>query len=236
MSKAPTFDIDVYPPFEGFPKEGIAFFKKLKRNNSREWFEKHKGEYEEQVKLPMQCLVAALRPHFARFAPEYELNPKRAIFRIYRDVRFSKDKTPYKTHVAAHFVLRGKPKGLLGSGYYLHIEPGEAFVGGGIYMPDSEQLKKIRKTIAAQAQQFLEVVNDRKFKKRFGTIGGEKLKRIPQGYEETHSMAEWLKLKQFFVGVSWLESKSFRSSFVDDLAAACEDATPLVRFLNNAIL
>ncbi|MGB2870076.1 MAG: TIGR02453 family protein, partial [Bacteroidota bacterium] len=109
MSKAPTFDIDVYPPFEGFPKEGIAFFKKLKRNNSREWFEKHKGEYEEQVKLPMQCLVAALRPHFARFAPEYELNPKRAIFRIYRDVRFSKDKTPYKTHVAAHFVLRGKP-------------------------------------------------------------------------------------------------------------------------------
>ncbi|MGB2867788.1 MAG: DUF2461 domain-containing protein, partial [Bacteroidota bacterium] len=128
------------------------------------------------------------------------------------------------------------PKGLLGSGYYLHIEPGEAFVGGGIYMPDSEQLKKIRKTIAAQAQQFLEVVNDRKFKKRFGTIGGEKLKRIPQGYEETHSMAEWLKLKQFFVGVSWLESKSFRSSFVDDLAAACEDATPLVRFLNNAIL
>lgn len=236
MSKTPIFDVDVYPPFEGFPKEGIDFFKKLKRNNHREWFEKHKQEYEEHVKLPMQCLVASLQPHFARFAPEYELNPKRAIFRIYRDVRFSKDKTPYKTHVAAHFVLRGKPKGLLGSGYYLAIEPGESFVGAGIYMPDGEQLKRIRKAIAGQASKFLGVINDKKFKKRFGTIEGDKLKRIPQGYEENHPMAEWLKLKQFFVGVSWPDTKSLRSTFVEDLVAVCEDATPLVRFLNKAIL
>jgi uncharacterized protein (TIGR02453 family) len=125
--------MEMYPPFDGFPKAGLDFFKKLKRNNSRPWFEKHKDEYESQVKLPIQSLVAALQPHFSQFAAEYEVNPKRSIFRIYRDIRFSKDKTPYKTHIAAHFVLRGKPKGFLGSGYYMHIEPGETFAGAGLY-------------------------------------------------------------------------------------------------------
>jgi uncharacterized protein (TIGR02453 family) len=133
-------DFDRYPPFEGFPKECVGFLKQLKRNNNREWFEKHKEEYERNVKAPMLSFIAALQPHFARFAPEFDLNPKRSIFRIYRDVRFSSDKTPYKTHVAAHFVLRGMPKGFIGSGYYIQFEPGEFFVGGGIYLPDGNQL------------------------------------------------------------------------------------------------
>src|SRR3972149_10768324 len=140
----PFDSIQEFPPFNGFPKEGIAFLRRLKRNNNRLWFEKHKAGYQEFVKLPIQSLVASLGPHFERFAPQYDLNPMRSLFRIYRDTRFSPDKTPYKTHVAAHFVLRGEPKGFLGSGYYLHIEPGECFVGAGIYMPDGEMLKSIR--------------------------------------------------------------------------------------------
>lgn len=231
----PLSDLEFYPPFEGFPKEGIDFLKKLKRNNNRPWFEKHKEEYETLVKLPMQSLIAALHPHFERFAPEFDINPKRSLFRIYRDVRFSKDKTPYKTHVAAHFVLRGKPKGVEGSGYYLHIEPGEVFLGGGIYMPDGDQLKKIRRAIANRPDQFFSTMQHPKFKKIFGTLEGEKLQRTPQGYEPDHAMAGWLKYKQFFVGTEYPEGKCLKEKFVSDVAEVFEAATPLVRFLNEAM-
>jgi uncharacterized protein (TIGR02453 family) len=236
MSKIPMMDIDVYPPFEGFPRESIKFFKQLKRNNTRTWFEKHKNEYETYAKMPMQSFVAALQPHFARFAPEFDLHPKRSIFRIYRDIRFSSDKTPYKTHIAAHFVLRGKPKGFVGSGYYMEIGPSEVYVGGGIYIPDNDQLKKIRKAIAAHGEEFLSIVGNHRFKKLFTPFEWSKLQRIPKGYDENHPMAEWLKYKQFFVGVAWPESKCYRESFVEDSAGMFEAITPLVQFLNRSLL
>jgi uncharacterized protein (TIGR02453 family) len=231
----PLADLDMYPPFDGFPADGIRFLKRLKRNNSRPWFEEHKGEYESFVKLPMQSLIAALKPHFEKFAPEFDINPKRSLFRVYRDVRFSRDKTPYKTHVAAHFVLRGKPKGIEGSGYYLHIEPGEVFIGGGIYMPDGDQIKRIRRAIADQPDRFLSIIRDRRFRKRFGELEGDKLKRVPPGYDPDHPLAEWLKLKQFFVGADWPESACYKRSFVDEVARAFEETAPLVRFLNEAM-
>ncbi len=231
----PPIDTDIYPPFIGFPKDGIDFLRRLKRNNNRLWFEKHKAEYEADVKLPMQSLIASLHPFFDSFAPEFDVNPKRSLFRIYRDIRFSKDKTPYKTHVAAHFVLRGKPKGIEGSGYYLHIEPGSIFLGGGIYMPDGDQLKKIRRVIAGQPKTFLSIVNSKAFVKRFKKIDGEKLQRVPQGFEPTHPMAEWLKLKQFFVGVEWQEEKCLKAQFVNNIAKVFEEATPLITFLNDAM-
>jgi uncharacterized protein (TIGR02453 family) len=235
MSQIPAMDFDLYPPFEGFSREGIKFFRQLKRNNNREWFEKHKDEFQSYAKTPMQSLIMALQTHFARFAPEFDLNPKRSIFRIYRDIRFSSDKTPYKTHIATHFVLRGKPKGFIGSGYYMEIGPGELYVGGGIYIPDSDQLKKIRKAIAARGEEFLSIVESRRFKKRFMPFLWEKLQRIPKGYEENHPMAEWLKYKQFFVGVSWPESICYSASFVKEAAKIFEELTPLVRFLNSAL-
>jgi uncharacterized protein (TIGR02453 family) len=228
-------DIDFYPPFEGFPADGINFLKQLKRNNNRPWFEKHKEEYESYVKLPMQSLIAALQPHFLKFAPEFDLNPKKSFFRIYRDVRFSSDKTPYKTHAAAHFVLRGKPKGVEGSGYYLHIEPGQVFLGGGIYMPDGDQLKNIRRSIDTNANKFLSIVRNKKFIATFKKLEGEKLKRVPKGYEPDHPMAEWLKQKQFFVWVEWPESKCRQEELVGEVAKVYEAATPLVRFLNEAM-
>jgi uncharacterized protein (TIGR02453 family) len=236
MTKIPIIDFDLYPPFEGFPKDGIKFLTQLKRNNDRTWFENHKEEYEQHVKAPMQSFVVALKPHFARFAPEFDLNPKRSIFRIYRDIRFSQDKTPYKTNIAAHFVLRGMPKGFIGSGYYIQIEPGEFFAGGGIYMPDSAQLKNIRKAIAAHGKEFLSILNDKRFQKRFAPFGWTKLQRVPKGYREDHPMAEWLKYKQFFVGVSLPESACFHESLVENVAGICEDASPLVRFLNKSLI
>ncbi|MCX6123067.1 MAG: DUF2461 domain-containing protein [Ignavibacteriales bacterium] len=236
MSKIPIMDFDLYPPFEGFPKECINFLKQLKRNNNREWFEKHKEEYERNVKAPMLSFIAALQPHFARFAPEFDLNPKRSIFRIYRDIRFSSDKTPYKTHVAAHFVLRGMPKGFIGSGYYIQLEPGEFFVGGGIYLPDGNQLKNIRKAIATRGEEFLSIIENRRFKKRFAPFDWSKLQRVPKGYDETNPMADWLKYKQFFVGVSLPETKCHSESLLDETARICEEASPLVRFLNKSLM
>ncbi len=231
----PSLDEEIYPPFEGFSGEGIRFLKRLKRNNNRTWFEKHKHEYEEYLKLPLQSFIFALQPHMASFAPEFDVSPKRSIFRIYRDIRFSKDKTPYKTHIAAHFVLRGKEKGFVGSGYYFHIEPGEVFAGGGIYMPDADQLKGIRKAIATHADEFLSILRDAGFKKRFGKIEGERLQRIPKGYDESHPMTEWLKLKQFFVGNSLAESACYKATLVETIASIYETADPLVKFLNRAV-
>jgi uncharacterized protein (TIGR02453 family) len=233
--KSSPLDFDVYPPFQGYPKAGIDFLRKLKRNNNRQWFEKHKEEFETDVKLPMQSIIASLQPYFDSFAPQFDINPKRSIFRIYRDIRFSKDKTPYKTHVAAHFVLRGKPKGIEGSGFYLHIEPGEIFLGGGIYMPDSDQLKSIRRAIAEQSKEFLMIVRDKSFVKRFKKIDGDKLQRVPRGYDPGHPMAEWLKLKQFFVGVEWKEEKCLKKLFVEEIVKVYEEATPFVMFLNDAL-
>jgi uncharacterized protein (TIGR02453 family) len=235
MTPKASLDLEMYPPFEGFPKEGLQFLKKLKRNNNRTWFEGHKHEYEDFLKLPMQSFIFSLQPYFQSFAPEFDLSPKRSIFRIYRDIRFSNDKTPYKTHIAAHFVLRGKEKGFVGSGYYFHIEPGEVFIGGGIYMPESDQLKGIRKAIVLHPEEFLSILNDRKFKKQFGELEGNRLQRIPKGYDETHPMAEWLKLKQFFVGKSLAESSCYKASLVETIAAVCKDAAPLVKFLNRAV-
>jgi len=231
----PLLEIENYPPFDGFPREGINFLKQLKRNNNREWFENHKQEYENFAKLPMQSLIVSLRPHFARFAPEFDLNPKRSLFRIYRDIRFSPDKTPYKTHVAAHFVLRGKPKGFMGSGYYMEIAPGESYVGGGIYIPDGDQLKRIRKAIALRSEEFLSIVENKQFKKTFAPFGWSTLKRIPKGFSDDHPMAEWLKCKQFFVGRVWTETQTMSSRFVEDVADVCEKIAPLVQFLNSAL-
>ncbi len=226
---------EFYPPFEGFPKEGIRFLKGLKKNNTRLWFEAHKSEYEAYVKLPMQSLIVALQPHFRRFDPDIEVDPKRSLFRIYRDVRFSNDKSPYKTHVAAHFVRRGKAKGTEGSGYYLHIEPGEVFLGAGIYMPDGEQLKKIRRGIVDRPEEFLAIIRAKSFRRTFGKLEGEKLQRIPQGYPTDHPMAQWLRYKQFFVYVEWPEEKSHSASFVTIVAKVFEEAAPLVGFLNDSL-
>lgn len=230
-----TPDLDLYPPFTGFPDEGIRFLRTLKRNNNRPWFEKNRETYETQVKLPMQSLIVDLQPHMKSLAPEFEADPKRSLFRIYRDVRFSKDKRPYKTHVAAQFVFRGGPKGKSGAGFYLHVEPGEVYIGAGSYMPESDQLKKIRKAIAEKPQEFKRVVNNASFKRRFKRIEGEKLTRVPAGFEPDHPMAEWLRQKQFFVWLEFPESVAKTGRFVGKVAEIFEDAYPLVKFLNDAI-
>lgn len=233
MVRSPLIDLDLYPPFGGFPKEGIAFLKRLRRNNNRPWFTKHKSEYESFVKLPMQSLIATLRPRMAQIAPDIHADPKRSMFRIYRDTRFSKDKSPYKTHVAAIFHPKGHWQE--SAGLYLHIEPGDVQLAGGIYMPESSQLKLIRRAIADRSREFLGVVEKRRFRKLFGSLEGEKLQRVPQGFPSDHAMAEWLKFKQLYVYLEWPESKCYSPRFVNDAIEVFRDMLPLVRFLNAAM-
>jgi uncharacterized protein (TIGR02453 family) len=223
-----------YPPFEGFPKEAIGFLKKLKKNNNRVWFQRHKDEYEDRVRFPMQCLIATLAQRMIDVAPEIEFNPKRSIFRIYRDVRFSKNKAPYKTNIAASFELRGKRKPTETPGLYVGIEPGEIFVGGGLYMPTGEQLKAIRHSMTTKPDEFLEVVRDRRFRREFGEIEGEKLLKAPLGYPKDHPMIEYLRYRQFYVGKVYGDAACYAGSFVDTVAAVFTDAMPLVRWLARA--
>jgi uncharacterized protein (TIGR02453 family) len=232
-AKPPSLDFDIFPPFTGFPKEGIAFLRNLRKNNNREWFAKHKGEYEEYVKLPMQSLIQALQGPMRTIAPEVVVDPKKNMFRIYRDTRFSKNKLPYKTHVAAVFPVPGRWEE--SACLYLHIEPGEVFLGGGIYMPDGQQLKLIRAAIASRPGEFLGIVNDRVFKRKFDGLEGEKLLRNPLGYPQDHPMIEWLKYKQFFTSCTWSEAECLSGRFAEKAAGLFRHTMPLVRFLNAAI-
>lgn len=234
MAKGISVEEEFYPPFEGFPKSGIDFLKRLKKNNSREWFRKHKTEYEENVKFPMQCLIAGLRDRLRDEIPELDFNPKRSIFRIYRDVRFSKNKAPHKTNIAASFELKGKKKTTDTPGLYVGIEPGSVFVGGGMYMPGGEQLKAIRKAIVERPDEFLAVVEDKRFKRTFGGIMGENLQKAPLGFPKDHPMIEHLKHKQWFVGKEWeSESVCYTKKFEKTAADLLLETMPLVRWLIN---
>src|SRR6185436_5062546 len=143
-----------------FPSEGLQFLRSLKRNNNREWFQEHKGIYEEYVKRPMTQLISALAEDFREFAPEMIASPKVSAYRIYRDTRFSRDKSPYKTHVAASFPRTGLEKHE-GASFYLHIAPSELLIGGGLYMPLPEHLNVVRQAIADDSRTFLKIIGDR---------------------------------------------------------------------------
>jgi uncharacterized protein (TIGR02453 family) len=234
MKHTSLIDSELFPPFTGFPKEGLAFLSRLKKNNNREWFHKHKDEYEQHVRFPMQCLVSSLAQRMSDEAPEIEFNPKRSIFRIYRDVRFSKNKAPYKTNIAAVFPLRGKKGPIELPGLYVSIAPGEVFLGGGVYMPSGDQLKAYRRSIVERPDDFLAVVGNRTFKKEFGTIQGENLQRAPIGFPKDHPMLEDLKHKQFYVGKEYKDIVCTRPAFLETTAVVFGRTMPLVRWLASA--
>ncbi len=225
-----------YPPFAGFPPEGLAFLRRLKRNNTRPWFQRHKTDYEELVRFPMECLIASLRPRMTEVAPDFDFHPRRSIFRVYRDTRFSHDKTPYKTNIAASFASRilNERKGT--AGLYVGVELGEIFVGGGIYMPDSDQLKSIRAWIAAKPGELREVVEHPAFRKVFGEILGDRLVRVPLGYRDDHPMITYLRLKQFYVGVEYEEKECLKPRFLDNVVRVFTAAMPFIRWLQRATL
>ena|SRR5437867_8502406 len=221
--------------FPGFAKEGLQFLRSLKRNNNREWFQKHKSIYETQVRQPMESLIEAMAAEFQRFAPEMVASPKVSAYRIYRDTRFSKDKSPYKTHVAAVFPRAGFGKHE-GAGYYLHIAPAELLIGGGLYMPLPEDLNAVRSHIAENPETFLDIIEARQFRRLFGAIGGDQLSRLPRGFPPDHAAANYLRYKQFLASRTFEPDAATGPDFHRLVVETFRGMLPFVRFLNEPIV
>ena len=184
--------------FAGFPPEALQFFRGLARNNRREWFLPRKPVFEEKVKEPMRQLVDALNLALHDFAPEYETDPDKAIFRIYRDIRFSKDKKPYKEHIAATFHRRGAMAHGQG-GYYVAISHKEVAIGGGVYAPEPAQLLAIRQRIADRHEEFRRILAARPVRRLLGKLEGQQLSRVPRGFAADHPAADLLRYKYYIL-------------------------------------
>jgi uncharacterized protein (TIGR02453 family) len=221
--------------FSGFPKDSLRFLRLLKRNNNREWFLEHKSTYEACLKRPMAEMIDALAGDFRRFAPEMIASAKVSAYRIHRDTRFSNDKSPYKTHVAAVFPRAGLGKHE-GAGLYFHIAPSEVWVGGGLYMPLPEDLGAVRSHIGENLASFRKIVGGPQFRKLFGALEGERLARVPRGFSADHPAADYLKYKQFLAGRTLPASVATSPSFYTTVLETFRGMLPLVRFLNNPII
>ena len=215
--------------FPGFPAEGLAFFASLRRNNRREWFQPRKTIFEEKVKEPMKELVGAVNSAMKSFAPEYATDPDKAIYRIYRDTRFSKDKTPYKDHIAASFSRRGDKAG---AGYYFAVSHKEVAIGGGIYMLAPETLLAIRQHLAERHAEFRKIAGGRAVRQLFGAVQGEQLTRVPKGYPCDHPAADLLRMKQYLLYVELAPEMAVTPALYTEVVKHFRAMTPLVEFLN----
>lgn len=215
----------------------LKFLKDLKKNNNREWFEKNRKSYE-SAKEDMAKLVDDVIKQFGKkeegIAP---LTAKECVYRINRDVRFSKNKAPYKNNMAASLIKGGKKS--VNAGYYIHIQPGgESFIGGGRYMVEPLELKKIRQEIDYSWEEFEKIVNNKKFKSTYGELErgeGMALSREPKGYEKENPAIEYIKLKSFVATTSLSDADLTSKDLVKKITAAFETLQPLVLFLNRSL-
>jgi len=228
--------------FRGFSRGALTFLRQLKRNNKREWFQAHKDVYDEEVLGPLKLFVEELDVRFGEFAPEFVGDPKRSIFRIYRDVRFSKDKSPYKTHAAAWFKHQNSAHGVGsethggGAGFYFHLEPGASFIGGGIWMPPRETLNQLRDSIAAKPAEFEKAMGATAFKRRFGKLSEEAmLTRLPRGFAPGHPAERWLRYQSFTAGAELTDEQVLDRRVVDRVQKDFVTMLPFVRWLNSAL-
>ncbi|MFM7856048.1 MAG: DUF2461 domain-containing protein [Flammeovirgaceae bacterium] len=213
----------------------LKFLKAIAKNNNREWFEKNKNSYL-QAKEIFEDFLEILHKEMLRFDEGLaSINPRKLGFRIYRDVRFSKDKRPYKVNMGAGLSPGGKM--IQEPGYYIHLEPGKSFVAGGFYMPDAERLAKIRQEIDYNADAFGKILKDKKFKKYFpkGLDDFDKLKTAPKGYAKDHPHISWLQHKSFIVSHPFTDKQVVDKKFIKNVAACCKALKPLNDFINGAI-
>lgn len=228
--------------FAGFRPGALTFLRALARNNKREWFEANRERYETEVKRPLQVLVEEIDARLGEIAPEMIGNPKRSIFRIYRDVRFSKDKSPYKTNAAAWFYHRdaGHAVGTAavhgGAGFYFQIAPKECIVAGGIWMPPTAALKTLREEIAENPDALRLILRKPAFKRAFGGLSEEAvLKRTPRGFDPEHPASDLLRYKSFTVSRGLSEADMVSAKLPDIVAKQYATMLPFVRWLNRVL-
>jgi uncharacterized protein (TIGR02453 family) len=219
--------------FPGFPKEGMAFLRALKKHNDREWFAARKSTFEATVRQPMIELVSAVHREMLRFAPQYVGEPKKCVYRIYRDTRFSKDKMPYKTYASALFLRNGFSKYSGGAACYFAVSPENIEVAGGIYMPDRDVLLAVRRHIADNHKQFRATFGTQRVKKLLGELQGESLSRVPKGFDPDHPAADLIRRKQYLLDTQLDPKLATTPRLLGEIVARIEAMTPFVQFLNG---
>jgi uncharacterized protein (TIGR02453 family) len=229
--------------FTGFKPEAIQFLADLAANNDRAWFQPRKAEYERLLKEPMEDLCVALEAEFRARDIPLHADATRSPFRIYRDTRFSKDKSPYKTHVAASFAWAGDgvdaatgrshTENVHASGGYFHLQPGEIYVGGGVWHPEPSWLAAFRERVANRTDEFRAIVEEPAFARTFGAISddGESLKRVPAGYPADHPAADLLRKKNVTFGRRLSDDEALSPRLPEVLAEAFAIGTQLMRYL-----
>jgi len=217
--------------FAGFPPEAMAFFRGLARNNRREWFLPRKAVFEASVKQPMRELVEALNHALAGFAPEFATDPEKAIFRFYRDTRFSRDKKPYKEQIAATFRMRGSAA-LGHGGFYCAISHKAVAIGGGVYMPEPAALLAIRNHIAENHAALRRILANPKLRRLLGDLQGEQLARVPKGFCADHPAADLLRFKQFVLYVELPSDLATSPTLYREIVDRFRVMVPFLRFLN----
>jgi uncharacterized protein (TIGR02453 family) len=216
-----------------FTPKTLAFLRALKRNNDRDWFREHKDAYERHVRGPMIQAIERLAVDMRKFAPELTADPKTSLYRIYRDTRFSEDKTPLKTNAAAVFPPRGFPRHE-GAGLYFEVAPGWTWIGGGLYMPPSSTLHAIRARIASSHPRLHRIVTAPAFKKAVGELNGDQLSRVPLGYAKDHPAAHYLRFKQYLGFREFPADFATTTEFYPTLLTTFKAMMPLLRFVNDA--
>ena len=214
----------------------FEFLAELSMNNNREWFQVNKARYESDVRDALVGFVADFGDRLREISPHMVADPRPSggsAFRIYRDVRFSRNKSPYKTNAGAHFRHEVGRK-VHGPGFYLHLEPGNVFVGAGIWMPDSATLGRVRDEIVTNPETWEGIVNDERFRSIY-TLEGDSLKRAPKGFDPDHPLIEDLKRKSFVAMTSFTEEDACSPAFIDVYADACGVAGPFSEFLTTAV-
>lgn len=211
------------------------FFRALRENNHRAWFQQHKPEYERAVRDPLTAFICAIGERLPGFAPHFVADPRPvggSLFRIHRDVRFSRDKTPYKLAAGVQF-RHELARDAHAPGYYLHLQPDACFVGVGIWRPPSDALNAIRQALVQRPADWARVVDDPGFAAVF-TLGGESLKRAPRGFDPKHPLIEEVKRKDFVASCPLTEDQVCEVDFVDHFVSLCDAGEPLMRFLCHA--
>ena len=215
-----------------FSPELFKFLKELRSNNNRDWFAANKQRYESVVRDPFLRFIADFGPRLHGISSSFVADPRPSggsLFRIYRDIRFSEDKSPYKTHIAAQFRHVDAGKDVHTPGFYLHVEPGGCFVAAGLWHPDAPTLTKIRTAIVERPSEW-KAVRRGKLK-----VEGERLSRPPRGFDPEHEFIEDLKLKDFVNSQSFTDKQVSSPGFLVDFAAGCKATTPLMKFLTKAL-
>ncbi len=219
--------------FAGFPPAGMKFLRDLAKNNDRDWFQSRKETFDTEVKAPMIELLEAINGELKKFAPDFVCDPPKAIYRIYRDTRFSNDKTPYKTHIAALLPRRGLKKHS-GGGFYFSASPTEVEIAGGVYMPTPEDLLTLRMHLSINHAEFRKV--DAKVRKSMGEMQGSQLTRVPKGFHPDQPAADLIRRKQFFYGKSLSGKVATTPELFTEVVSCFKAMLPALEFLNAPLL